>query len=312
MKLQDLRTPHVRDVYTTLAKQGLSVRAQSRASMHLRACLREAVHEGIIARNVADGVKVSMPRIDTEDEAAQAWTPQEVHIFLEAARGEVIKKPTGGKAAKGRPPELIRVAPQDAVPHVLYPVFYLMLSLGLRRSEVLGLHWDAINFEAGTLRVIRALSPENKGSTFVIKPVKTPYSRRTLYLTQDVLDLLKGHKAKQNEQRIFMGGDWRESGLVFTTAFGTPISPRSALRSFKELIKPLDVTPIRLHDLRHTYASLALRRGMPVELVSERLGHARVDTTLNIYRHLYDVERQAAALSLSELLGNTGQARAVN
>jgi integrase len=63
------------------------------------------------------------------------------------------------------------------------------------------------------------------------------------------------------------------------------------------------VTPIRLYDLRHTYASLALQRGVPIEVVSERMGHARVDITLNIYWHLYDVERKAAALSLDELMG---------
>jgi integrase len=74
----------------------------------------------------------------------------------------------------------------------------------------------------------------------------------------------------------------------------------------------LVLTPIRVHDLRHTYASLALQRGVPVEVVSERLGHARVDITLNFYRHLYEIERQAAALSLTDLLGFSGQPRALN
>lgn len=311
-RLQDLRPVHVRDAYTELARRDFSVRAQRRAAMHLKAALREAMHDGIVIRNVAEAVKLSLPRVDKEDEAAQAWTPAEVNTFLEAARGEVIKKPTGGKAAKGHPPELIRVPLQDAVPVPLYPVFYLMLALGLRRGEALGLPWKAVDLEAGTVRVMQALSPKGKGGAFVIKPVKTPSSRRTLYLSQDVLELLKAHKAKQKEACAFIGPGWQETGLVFTTSVGTPISPRNALRRFKQLIKPLAVTQIRLHDLRHTHASLALQRGIPVEVVSERLGHARVDITLNIYRHLYDVERQAAALSLTDLLGHSGQEWALN
>jgi integrase len=129
-------------------------------------------------------------------------------------------------------------------------------------------------------------------------------------MSQDVLELLKHRGAHQADQRELMGSDWRDTGLVFSTSLGTPIHPRNALRSFKRLIVPLDITPIRLHDLRHTHASLALQRGVPVEVVSERLGHARIDITLNTYRHLYDAERQAAALSLSDLLG--GQQRVMN
>ena len=122
--------------------------------------------------------------------------------------------------------------------------------------------------------------------------------------------VLEVQKEKQGQAREFLGSDWVNTGLVFTTSLGTPIHPRNALRSFKRLIKPLDVTQVRLHDLRHTYASLALHRGVPVEVVSKTLGHARVDITLNIYRHLYDFERRAAALSLNELI--TGHARALN
>jgi len=118
-----------------------------------------------------------------------------------------------------------------------------------------------------------------------------------------VLTLLKVHKDRQAEQMQYLGEAWTDSGLVFTTSIGTPIYPGNALRSLRRLCDDANVTKIRLHDLRHTYASLALQRGTPVELVSERLGHARVDITLNTYRHLYDAERQSAALSLTDLLG---------
>ncbi len=121
-------------------------------------------------------------------------------------------------------------------------------------------------------------------------------------MSQDVLEILQQQRRSQGEQRAFMGSDWHHTGLVFTTTIGTPIHPRNALRSFKRLVTGADITPIRLHDLRHTHASLALQKRIPVEVVSERLGHAWVDITLNTYRHLYEAERQEAALSLDQLL----------
>ncbi len=215
-RLQDLRAHHVRDAYTALAKQELSVRAQKKAAGHLRAALREAVHDGIITRNFADGIKVSTPRVQ---EVAQAWVASEVKLFLNAAEDDP-----------------------------LFPFFYMIITLGLRRGEALGLPWDAVDLDAATVRIGQALVLSGKGSEAVLRDVKTPSSRRMLHVSQDVLELLKRHRARQDEQRSLMGSDWHDIGLVFTTALGTPINPRNALRSFKRLLKPLDVTPIRLHD----------------------------------------------------------------
>jgi len=260
----------VRDAYT--AMQGLSVRAQRKAALHLRAALREAVHDGVLSKNFAEGVRVSAPRVE---KVAQVWTPLEVTVFLKAAEDDP-----------------------------LYTLFYIMLTLGLRRGEALGLTWKNVNLIDGSVSIKQSLVADVKNGAVRLKEVKTPSSRRTLNLSHDVLTLFKVHKARQDVERENLGEAWTDSGLVFTTSIGTPFHPRNALRSFKRLCIDAVVTEIRLHDLRHTYASLALRRGTPVESVSERLGHARVDITLNTYRHLYDGERQAAALSLSDLLGS--------
>lgn len=276
LKLQDLRTLHVRDAYTAL--QSLSVRAQRKAALHLRAALREAFHDGAIGKNFAEGVKVSAPRVE---KVAQVWNTEEVSSFLKAAENDP-----------------------------LYSLFYVMLTLGLRRGEALGLSWKHVNFTQGSVSIRQSLVANVKDGSVKLKEVKTPSSRRTLYLPQDVLTLLKVHRTRQDERKRELGEAWTDSGLVFTTSIGTPYHPRNALRSLRRLCDDAGVTTLRLHDLRHTYASLALQRGTPVELVSERLGHARVDITLNTYRHLYDAERQSAALSLSDLLGS--QPRSVN
>ncbi len=90
--------------------------------------------------------------------------------------------------------------------------------------------------------------------------------------------------------------DWPNTGFVFNTNFGTPYNARNVLRALKALIRPLDIPQLRMHDLRHTHASLALRSGEPIESVSKRLGHANISITLNIYRHLYTDELVAASL----------------
>ena len=282
VKLQSLRPANVRDCYTALFNSGLAPRSQRKAATLLCSALAEAVHEEVITRNPALAVKVKTARVERK---AEAWNRVEVSGFLAVAKDDV-----------------------------LYPIFYLMLALGLRRGEVLGLSWDDVNFDEGTVRIRQALTMPGDNDTPVIKAVKTPKSRRTLYLSRDVLSVLSARRDSQKADRVYLGNAWTDSGLVFTTSLGTPLHPRNLTRTFKRLIKEVkpDLKEIRVHDLRHTYASLALQRGTPVEIVSERLGHSSVGFTLDTYRHLYEAERREAAVSLDDLLGVTNQARALN
>lgn len=270
-KLQKLTPAMVRGCIDAIAAQGIAIKTQKYALTVLRSALREAVGLEIITRNPAEAVRLRGPRVP--EDKMQPWSADEVATFLERAAGDLR-----------------------------YPVFYTMLALGLRRGEVLGLRWQDVNFTEGKVSIRQTLALPGDRETPVIKTVKTPKSRRTLYLPVDVLSLLEGVKAKQAENREKLHDLWQDTGLIFTTAYGRPIHPRNLTRSFKRLCKVSGVRPIRLHDLRHTYASLALKRGVPVEVVSERLGHASVGFTLDVYRHLYEAERKEAALSLADLM----------
>lgn len=170
LKLQDLHTLHVRDAYTTL--QDLSVRAQRKAALHLRAALREAFHDGAIAKNFAEGVRVSAPRVE---KVAQVWTVDEAATFLKRAESDP-----------------------------LYSLVYVMLTLGLRRGEALGLSWKHVNFTQGSVSIRQSLVANVKNGSPELKEVKTPSSRRTIYLPQDVLTLLKVHKERQEEARRYI------------------------------------------------------------------------------------------------------------
>ncbi len=230
----------------------------------------------IVPRNVAHGVRVVAAKAER---VSTAWTPVEVVRFLEAA--------------------------QD---HRLYALFYCMITLGLRRGETLGLRWKDVDLEAGTLRVEQALVMVGSKPTFS-KP-KTLNSTRSIHLPSDVVVVLRGWKALQSRERADLDGAWQDTGLVFTSELGTLYRPDNLRRTFRDLCAKAKVSTIRVHDLRHSYASLALRRGIPVEVVSERLGHSNPAFTLTVYRHVLEDESKGYALSLSDLLSGKERAQA--
>lgn len=263
VKVADLRAHHVRDAYSRLSRAGRAVRSQKRSAMHLRSVLRQAVQDERIHRSVAEGVRVSAPRVSP---VATVWTASEVKAFL-------------------------TVAQQDP----LYIYFYLLITLGIRSGEALGLPWRAVDFDGGKLSIYQALRRVDRGSRLELSEVKTVNSRRTLALPPDVIRQLEVHCEAT-------GPDVKGDALVIGTGAGEPIDPSNTRRSLKRLATDAGVPLVRVHDLRHTHASLALAAGVPVEVVSRRLGHASVGITLDLYRHLYQPELDAAALSLDRLL----------
>jgi integrase len=287
--VQSLRPAHVRAFLDALQHQRLAPRTQRHAASLLRAILEDAVAVELAPRNVARAVKVSAPRAERR---AVTWEPGEVARFLEVARCD--PRPANVKHS-GREPDR-----QDP----LYPAFYLLLTCGLRRGEALGLRWGDVDLDAGRLTIRQTLIEVNGRLEF--SQPKTSNARRTLHLATDAVAVLTGHQARQAADREYALDAWQDQDLVFTTAIGTPVHPRNLVRSFDRLCTIAGVPRIRVHDLRHTHASLALRRGVPVEVVSERLGHHDAAITLSIYRHVFEGERKEAALSLNDLLATPG------
>lgn len=274
IKLQALKPIHIKNAYIGAATQDLSPRTQRKLASRLTSALQEAVDLELLPRNPAKGVKIGMPRVKPR---MNAWTGEEATAFLKAARRDPF-----------------------------YPLFYLMLVTGMRRGEVMGLQWRNVDVKTSRIQVTHSLSTTGKGDEAVLKEVKTDKSRRTLQVTPDVLEILEERRLVQREHAQTLGALWPTTDYVFTTALGTPISPRNLGRSFKRIQRSIDLKALTLHDLRHTYASLALQHGVPIELVSERLGHASVGFTLDTYRHVYDAERAKGAVSLGDLL-NVGR-----
>lgn len=226
----------------------------------LRSALQHAVREDELDRNVARNVQVGSGN-----------RPEIEPLSLQEAR------------------TLMRVASADR----LHALWVLALMLGLRRGELLGLRWVDIDLEEGVLTVRQTLN-RAQGQLYFDVP-KTPRSRRRLPLPDRCLTALREHADRQDRQRQATGEHWHASELVFTTAVGTPIEPRNLNRTFNALLARAGVRRVRLHDLRHTTATLLRTEGVDLRLVMSILGHSALAVTSDTYTHV-DLSAQREAL----------------
>ncbi|MBV9453907.1 MAG: site-specific integrase, partial [Rubrobacter sp.] len=170
----------------------------------------------------------------------------------------------------------------------------------LRIGELLGLKWEDVNTESGMLQIRRMLSPAKSGPRFT-----SPKNGkgRSVKLAPSAAEALKRHRAAQSAERLKLGPQWEDWGLVFSTGRGTPVSRRTlTARSFKPLLKRAGLPDIRLHDLRHTCATLLLGRGVHPKLVQELLGHANIAMTLDRYSHVLPGMGDQTAAAMESLL----------
>jgi len=137
----------------------------------------------------------------------------------------------------------------------------------------------------------------------VTKEPKTSRSRRTLGLPPSLVAALRAHRIRQLEERLAAGSRWHDTGHVFVTPIGTPIDPDNCSKAFKALLASKGLRDVRLHDLRHTAATLMIRDGLPVNEVSGVLGHAQTSTTLNVYSHALPDSNARVAAAMERLLG---------
>ena len=173
--------------------------------------------------------------------------------------------------------------------------FYsVALAVGLRRGEALGLTWSDLDLQKGILTVRQAL--QRTGGKLKLSETKSASSRRTVPLPVFAIEALKRHRERQRTEREFAGDRWKESGLVFCTSIGTPMEPRNLTRHFHGILQVAKLPRRRLHDLRHTSASLLLAQGATLHEVKEILGHSQISLTANLYGHGY-VEVMRSAVS---------------
>ena len=186
----------------------------------------------------------------------------------------------------------------------LEALLVLALSTGMRSGELLGLTWRAVDLDHGSIGVVSALQATTGGGLSLIEP-KTPRSRRVIDVEPRVVASLRRHRAAQEMERRVAGEGWGSSipDLVFTTATGAPLDGRLLIRSwFRPLLVKAGLPAIRIHDLRHSYASIALARGVHPKVVQEALGHSTIAVTLDLYSHVVPSLQREAAKEMGEAL----------
>ncbi len=239
--------------------------------MALHQSLEAAVKLGLILRNPADAV--TPPRFQRAE--IHVMDEDDVHSFLEAAK---------------------------STPY--YALFYTSLFTGMRRSEILALRWCDVDLTMCELSVTRTLHHLLDGR-MVFRAPKTAKGRRLIALSPSTALVLKELKEKAKAEHILMGTVLKDSDLVFSYVNGEPLLPDSISQAWRRLAKHLGLSGIRLHDARHTHASLMLKQGIHPKIVQERLGHASIQITLDTYSHVAPGLQKAAAIKFDELLNNS-------
>lgn len=270
--LSKLGPAELNDLYASLSEgpRPLSTRTIRYVHTIVHRALKDATRWGKVPRNVAALADPPRPKAPAD---FRFWTPTQVQIFLGDTRGDLL--------------------------HSLY---FVALTTGMRRGELLGLRWADVDLAVGRLVVKQTVV--SVGYQVQFSEPKTARSRRTISLDPSTVATLKAHRSHQLEQRLAWGPAWRESEFVFTREDGSLIHPQSVSDAFERAVKQVSLPLIRFHDLRHTYATLALDAGMKPWDLSDRLGHSSVAFTLQAYRHAVQATQESAAsVAASFILG---------
>jgi len=231
---------------------GLSPKTVRNTHTVLRKALSDAQRLGLVYRNAADaarGPSVERPEFTV-------WSSDELRQFFATAESNRL-----GAA------------------------FVMLATTGLRRGEVLGARWRDLDLDARTLSVVQTIT--NVDGKLVFGKPKTSKSVRMISIDERTVNLLRQHRRQQREDQIAMGPDWGNEGdLAFTDEVGGPIRPEWFSKEFGRVLAASGVPCIRLHDVRHTYATIALKTGIPAKVVSEHLGHSTIAITLDLYSHV--------------------------
>lgn len=258
IQLQALTPMQIEKLYNELLAGGVSgqkplaPKTVKNTHVVLRKALADAERLGLVPRNAASAARspsAHRPEFDT-------WSSDDLKTFFEATKDNRLRA-----------------------------AFVVLATTGMRRGELLGLRWRDVDFGGAQLSIVQALTTVKWEP--VVTPTKTQRSRRTIYLDTFTVDALRGHRKRQREEQLAAGPAWDGSNdLVFRGDLGGLVHPDSFSREFLLLVRDAGLPRIRLHDLRHTYATLALKTGVHPKVVSERLGHATVGITLDLYSHV--------------------------
>lgn len=278
--LRELRPEFIQRFYNDKGQQGLSARTVRYCHTLLHGALTQATKNQLVARNVA--TLVEPPRKERKE--------------MQTLKREQVAN------------ELLTAIEHDRLGSGILLLFWT----GVRRGELLGLRWQDTDFENAVLHIRQTLGrerihdakPGDPKTRLVFQEPKTEKSRRTIPIPRTCLMALHRHKEAQAEEKLMLGQAYQDYGLVFSRPDGRPLDPTEFSRHFGRMLKRAGLPNIRLHDARHTYATLMLELGEGPKVVQSMLGHSSVSVTLDIYSHVsLELEQRAASRLDAALTG---------
>jgi integrase len=268
VKMANLRPHHIQDVLDAMTADGCSAASVHKVYRIVSSSLRDAIGWQILTTNPAAGVKP--PKAERGE--LHVPTSEQVRTLLDAAADTAYELP-----------------------------LVLSATTGMRRGEVLGLRWAAVDLDAGELTVTATLQRVRGVTTFVAP--KTERSRRKITLPPVTVDALRRHRKAQTERRLLLGAAWRDLDLVVDRGDGEHMDPDTFSTGFRRAAASAGLEGARLHDLRHAFATTLLRAGVNVKVVSEALGHERTAFTMDTYAHVLPTMGKQAAAAIQSALG---------
>lgn len=259
VQLQALSPMQLEAAYTKLGRSGgrggrsLSPKTVRNCHIVMHRALGDAARLGLVSRNVASIARP--PAMDRTE--VVTWTAADLQAFLDHVRDDR-----------------------------LFAAYVVLGTTGMRRGEVLGLRWSDVDLSAGRLSISQTL--QSVQHRIVFTTTKTNRSRRTVALDPTTVEVLRAHRARQLEDRLGVGPAWEDRyDLVFCLEDGSPLHPQSFTRQFKRHVGDAGLPELRgPHNLRHTWATLALKAGVHPKVVSDRLGHSTIAITIDTYSHV--------------------------
>jgi integrase len=272
VKLSALRPAHIQSVYAAMLAKGRASATVRTVHALLHRAFKQAVGWGYLPRN------------PTDEAAPPALRRREMQTLsvTEANR-------------------LVAMAYADEDRYA--PLWRLLVDTGARIGEALALTWTDLNVDKATLTIQRTLRGCNRDGSPRFGPPKTERSRRTVTLTPETVKALRTHRAHQNEEKLAYGPDYADHGLIFARCIGIATPHRTAFDAFRRALRRAGLSEaVRLHDLRHTSATLMLESGLNPRVVADRLGHSGVGITLSVYAHVTPSMEAEAAARLARVL----------
>ena len=257
LMIREIKPKHIVDYYDYKFSPekggGLSLGTIKKHSAVLRNILNQAYLEEIIDRNPS--LKVPLPKKDNEEPKGKFLTSKQANDLLKIFRG-----------------------------HPLQPIIYMTLYYGLRRGEVLGLKWSAIDFENNTIKINHTVT---QTLTLVAKDkTKTATSKREYYLLPEIKELLLNLRTEQRKNQKLFGNEYKMNDYIFTWEDGRPYRPDYVSKAFHKVLTKNNFPEMRFHDLRHSCASILYDKKWELKDIQTWLGHADIQTTANIYTHI--------------------------